>query len=369
MSKREKSINHEMVVLARESRGLTQKELAKRLNITQGALSRIEGGLLGIDDSTFKRMSTVLSYPSSFFVQKRPIFGVGLVEAFHRKRQGISIRTMDKVYSLIDIRTNEISRILRGVDIGEVDFPCFNLDDYDGSAAEIARLVRAKWRMPHGPVSHVTSIIERARGIIIPFNFETNRIDAISHWPPGLPPLFFVNKYVPADRMRFTLCHELGHIIMHQKLPTPDAEKEANTFAAEFLMPERDVRSYLTDLSIEKLASLKPYWKVAMSALLKRAVDLNIISVRHGRTLWMQMSKAGYKLREPMELDVPPEQPSLLKEVIGVYIGDMDYDASELAKMLNLFEDELHRIYLDKDDKTKLILKEAEDIIRDYTQG
>ena len=151
-------------------------------------------------------------------------------------------------------------------------------------------------------------------GIVIPFDFETNSIDAVSHWPPGVPPLFFVNKFIPTDRMRFTLCHELGHIIMHQKTPNPEIERQANEFASELLMPERDIRPYLVDISIDKLASLKPYWKVSMSALLKRSVDLNVITQRHGRTLWMQISQAGYKVREPIELDLPNESPTLLKK-------------------------------------------------------
>jgi Zn-dependent peptidase ImmA (M78 family)/DNA-binding XRE family transcriptional regulator len=364
MSNREEKINHEMVILARESRGFTQKGLANRLGITQGALSRIESGILGMEDSNLKKMSNVLGYPVSFFMQKRPIYGVGLVEVFHRKRQSIGIKTMDKVYSLIDIRTSEISRMLKGVDIGELDFPLFNLDDYDGSASEVARLVKAKWRVPHGPVNNVVYYFERARGIIIPFDFEISSIDAISHWLPGLPPLFFVNKYLPTDRMRFTLCHELGHIVMHQKSPTPEIEQQANEFAAEFLMPEKDIRPYLTDLSIEKLASLKPYWKVAMSALLKRAIDLNMITPRHGRTLWMQMSKSGYKVREPMELNLEPEIPTLLKEIINTYIDDMHYNLPELAKMVNLFENEVQDIYLGRNEQLRLILKEAEDILK-----
>ena len=301
-------------------------------------------------------------------MQQRPIYGVGLVEVFHRKRQSISIKTMDKVYSLIDIRTTEISRMLKGVDIGTLDFPHFDIDDYDGSAKEVARLVRAKWRIPHGPIQNVTSYFEHARGIIIPFDFETNSIDAISHWLPGLPPLFFVNKYLPTDRIRFSLCHELGHIVIHQQSPTPEIEKQANSFAAEFLMPQRDVTPYLVDLSIEKLASLKPYWKVSMSALLKRAVDLKVITQRHGRTLWMQLSKAGYKIREPMELDIQSEPPTLLKEILRTYIDDMGYNMPELAKLFNLFENEFQNIYLDKNDRSHLILKEAEDILRSHNE-
>lgn len=46
-----------------------------------------------------------------------------------------------------------------------------------------------------------------------------------------MPPLFFVNVTIPADRVRFSLAHEIGHIVMHQ-LPTDDMEREADRFAS-----------------------------------------------------------------------------------------------------------------------------------------
>ncbi len=363
MKKEEKQINHEMVILARESRGLTQKDLARKLSITQGALSRIEGGLRGMTSASLEKLSEVLGYPVSFFTQTRPVYGVGLVEVFHRKRQSVGMKTIGKIYSLIDIRTTELTRMLKDVSIDDFDFPQFNIEDYDGSAKEVARLVRARWRLPHGPIQNITLSLENAGGIVVPFDFETGKIDAISHWPPGLLPLFFVNKYITSDRMRLTLAHELGHIVMHRKQATPEIEQEANEFASEFLMPERDIRPYLHDLSIEKLASLKPYWRVSMAALLKRATDLGTITPRHGRTLWMQISKAGYKVREPIELDIPEETPTLLKEIVKVHIDDMGYSSQELSMKLNLFNKELQDIYFDNQTRVQLLIKEAEDIV------
>ena len=166
--------------------------------------------------------------------------------------------------------------------------------------------------------------------------------------------------------MRFTLAHELGHITMHQKSPNPEIERQANEFASEFLMPERDIKPYLIDISIDKLASLKPFWKVSMSALLKRAVDLQMVTPRHSRTLWMQLSSAGYKSREPSELDLPKEPPTLLKEIINTYVNDMGYKTKELATMLHLFENEIQDLYFDKFDNAEQLIKEAEDIIKKF---
>lgn len=368
MTEQEKPLNAEMVILARESRGFTQSEFAKRLGITQSNLSRIESGVRGVTRPGLVKLSEVSGYPVSFFMQKRPIYGPGLAEVFHRKRLTISIKTIHKINALIAIRSAEIVRLIEAVDMGEIDVPQFNLDDYDHSPSEIARLVRAKWRVPHGPIRNMASLLERAGAIIVPFDFGTTAIDAMSTCPPKSPPLFFVNKFAPSDRTRFNLAHELGHMVMHQKSPTPEVEAEAHEFAAEFLMPAKDIQYYLGDLSLDRLASLKPYWKVSMAALLKRSVDLNIITVRHGRTLWMQLNKAGYRMREPAALDLPAEEPQLLKQIVKAHLLDMGFSISELATKLRLTEAETLQTYVDQDMKMRSIIREAEDIIKGTTR-
>lgn len=369
---REKRINPEMVILARESRGLTQRELAERLSVSPGWLSRVEGGLRGVQDMKLRQLSEVLDYPVDFFVQKEPIYGLGITEVFHRKRRIVAEKTLNKIYSQINIRRMNLIKMLRGVEIGEINIRPIHMDEFDGNAKDVARLVRARWHLPHGPIQNLMKAFEDARGIVISMDFRTNTIDAISYWPPDTPPLFFVNVYSPSDRLRFTLCHELGHIIMHQDaMFTPDIEKQADEFASEFLMPEIEIRPYLTDLYLEKLATLKQFWKVSMAALLKRATDLGVITHRQSRTLWMQMGKAGYRTREPVELDLPVEKPSLEKEIVDTYIEDMGYTISELGKLLCLSTKEVMNDYIGseqrlRDKERRAIVGEAERIIKNH---
>jgi len=341
--------NPEMIILARESRGLTQKELAEKLNISPAQLSRIEVGLRTIQKEQLKMLSNVLNYPTDLFMQQHPVYGLGISEFYHRKHKDISEKLLNQIYAKIHLRLREIEKLINEVDIGEVDVRPIQIDDFDGNAAEVARLIRVDWRLPHGPIRNLVEIIENARGIVIPFDFGTNRIDAISHWNNnGMPPIFFINAYSPMDRLRFTLCHELGHVIMHRSID-PDMERQADEFAAEFLMPARDIKPYLVDISLAKLADLKRYWKVSMAALLKRATDLEVITPRKARSLWVELGKAGYRKREPVELDLPRESPSLLNEIIQAYTDDMEYSVSELALMLNLIDKETIEIYFDSE--------------------
>src|ERR1700730_1023199 len=112
-------------------------------------------------------------------------------------------------------------------------------EDYNGDVSVIAGLLRRSWGIPNGPVENLTTAIEAAGGVVLRRSFGTSKIDAMSKWAPGEPPLFFINSEIPADRCRYTLAHEIGHIVMHQ-VPTPDMEGEADRFAEEFLMPEKD---------------------------------------------------------------------------------------------------------------------------------
>lgn len=344
-----KQTNPEMIILARESRGLTQKELAEKLNISPAQLSRIEVGLRAIRKEQLNELSRVLNYRTTLFMRQEPIYGLGISEFYHRKRKDVSERLLNQIYARIHLRLREIEKLISEVDIGQVDIRPVQIDDFDGGAAEVARLIRVGWHLPRGPIASVVEAIENARGLVLPFDFGTNRIDAISHWNSnGMPPVFFVNAYSPMDRLRFTIAHELGHVILHQSID-PDMERQANEFASEFLMPARDIMPYLVDLSLAKLADLKRYWKVSMAALLKRAADLETITPRKARSLWVELGKAGYRKREPSELDLPRESPSLIDEIMQAYTDDMGYSVAELARMLDLTESETIEMYFERE--------------------
>jgi Zn-dependent peptidase ImmA (M78 family) len=158
-----------------------------------------------------------------------------------------------------------------------------------------------------------------------------------------MPPLFFVNRSAPPDRYRYTLAHEIGHIVMHA-MPSVAMEKEADQFAAEFLMPRREIRTHFArPFTLQKAAELKPHWKVAMSALIRRAHDLDMISDRYYRGLMTQMSRHGYRLHEPVALD--PEEPSIVQAVIDVHTNAHGYSIQELANLALLSVDDFNRYY------------------------
>jgi Zn-dependent peptidase ImmA (M78 family) len=118
---------------------------------------------------------------------------------------------------------------------------------------------------------------------------------------------------------------------MH-KSPTGDIEDEADRFASEFLMPSDEIAPQLDGLTIEKAARLKPYWRVSMAAIVRKAKDLRGITDRQYRTLYMKLGTLGYRTNEPIML--PGEEPTIVPQLLDVYRTNFGYSDDQIAQML-----------------------------------
>jgi Zn-dependent peptidase ImmA (M78 family)/DNA-binding XRE family transcriptional regulator len=349
------NFNKDMLRLARDSRGMSQVELASRAGLTQGFISKVEAGEKDISPEKLAAISTALGYPESFFCQPGEYQGVGLSLVFFRKRASTSVSQVRAIQAEVALRRLHLRVLLRSIDMKGTgrSFQFMDIDDYDGDAERVAQLVRASWTLPLGPIANLVAAIESAGGIVFKFSFGTKDIDAVSQWPDDLPPLFFINADAPADRVRFSLAHELGHVVMH-RAATEGMESEADRFAAEFLMPAKEIAPQLNHMSLDRAATLKPYWRVSMAALIRRARDLGRIDGARCSSLYRRLSQLGMRTREPSP--IAPEGPRLLDQVLQGYMEAHDYGPREAAGSLHVSEKEFADRYLQRDAKLRLTM-------------
>ena len=339
--------NPAMVTLARESRTLTQADLAAQLDITQGALSKIENGQLVPSHEVVAKMAAVLNYPESFFYQAGDYRNLPIT--FYRKRARVPSLTIKAVRARTQIMRMHVGALLRSADIPPLRVPFMDVREWRGDIGGIAAEVRTQWHLPPGPIASMMRSIEDAGIVVMRCDLGTTQVDALSTYEhDGLPPIIFVNPGAPGDRLRFSLAHELAHIILHHHLIVPseeDTETQADTFAAEFLMPRRDIRAHLpAKINIQSLAQLKTHWRVSIQALITRCRSLDRISERYARTLYAQMNKYGYLRAEPIPVAV--EEPALMRELIEFHEKDLAYGRQDLARLLHLHPSELRSLHL-----------------------
>lgn len=94
-----------------------------------------------------------------------------------------------------------------------------------------------------------------------------------------------------------------------------------------------------------------------MQAILYRAKDLGAISERQYEGLWRQISRAGYRKSEPVE--VPRERPGLLTEVVELHLDDLGYGVEDVSRLLHLNVAEFVRLYLQGSSKLRALPAQA----------
>jgi Zn-dependent peptidase ImmA (M78 family)/DNA-binding XRE family transcriptional regulator len=342
------TFNRDMLQVARAARGFTQGDLAERAGVTQALISKLENGLT-TDPSveTVQALCEALRLPPSFlYSNERPL---GLPPFHYRKRARLGAKVLGKIEAQINIRRIHLARLLKSYEKEPYrEFPSIDLAKNQWSPRDAAEHLRGYWMIPRGPIENLTEITERAGAIVVSFNFDTALMDALSFRAPGLPPLIFTNSSVPGDRYRFSLAHEIAHLILHNHPESDDEmEAQADEFAAELLMPAREIRPYLLKPSIGSLARVKGYWKVSIKSLIVQAHRLKLITPSQYIGLNVNYSKAGYA-RHGEPFPIPVEKPSALPEMIRHHLERLRYSIDELATLLMLSTEEVVEAYTER---------------------
>jgi Zn-dependent peptidase ImmA (M78 family)/DNA-binding XRE family transcriptional regulator len=339
-------INQRLIIVARESRGFTQYELAEKIEISPAHMSKMELGMVEIYDEYIDKLCDVLSYPKSFFYKEfEPISPI----LNHRRRKVVAQKLIAPIDAQINVYSMHISKIIQELGNKAMPMPCIDTEKF-GSPYNCAKELRKIWKLKEPVLDNLTKVIEEHGIIIVSFNFGNDRVDSRTVITPEGQAIIFVNKSLLGDRLRFSLAYELAHIIMHHcAIPSMDRDigNEANKFAAEFLMPEKDIRKDMKDgVTLDVLGKLKLKYKVSMQSLVYRADDLEIITDNQKRNLIQQFNQLKIRKREPQEYDIAKEQPNLLRNLLTQFKTKHKADAHKMAELLHISHAEFVQLYL-----------------------
>ncbi|KAA6327057.1 hypothetical protein EZS27_023921 [termite gut metagenome] len=336
------SLNFSMLETARLFRGYTQKEASVLLGISQGKLSKAEMGMQSFDENMLQTVVSVYDFPMEFFYDNHENSLDG--HFYFRRKLSISGKELAKLLA----KTKVFKRII-DILFMQVEIPDFRINLYntkDCTPEEIAKKIRYEMRIYKGKVPHLVNLLEYNGIIIFPFDFETDKMDGLSVITVMGNKVIFLNSRMPEDRKRFSLSHELGHLIMHfdsiSKYPEL-IEDEANSFASEFLLPKDEVINELSYLDFEHLGNLKKKWGVSMRSIVRRAKELNRINEQTYRNIQINFSKKGYSKKEPIFL--PIERPTLISDTIQLYKKELGYEDNDLQKLMKLNSSDFYRFF------------------------
>lgn len=331
--------------LARSAAGLSLRELSAKMRglVSAQSISKYERG------GAIPSSTVLLALVSALGVSVDYLFGgrdIVLDSIEYRKKSITSKRELARVEANVLHLLERYLTVEEVLDLPSLDWnkpreaqsPVRNQHELADLAA--ARL-RDYWKLGLDPIPCLVELLEENGIKVLSFHLESvDGLTASVHVPGGRKDhVVVVNDSIHGERQRFTLAHELGHLVMD----VPDdinKEKAANRFAGAFLMPEealwREVGKHRSSIGGKELFYLKKIFGVSVQAIVYRCMELEILSGPVCRRLFVKFGKLGWRSPPYEPHPLPPETPTRYKRLVYRALSENAISDSKAAELLDL---------------------------------
>ncbi len=314
---------------AREVRGITASALSNATNIPASAISNYERGRHNPPPERLDTLAKALHFKSDFFFRPlQPVAGDSQV-VFERSRASTTTAIRRRAEHQREWLREIVGFLGQYLDMPTADLPVFPRDLRwntltDDDIEELACETRRQWHLGDGPISNMTLLMENHGIVITHIRFGSPKLDAFSTWDvvDGRPYIVLGNDGQSACRVRFNVCHELAHLVLHQNVSSLEwkdrqifqkVERQAHRFASAFLAPASCIVDDLNNLTLNGLRQVKPKWKASIKMLIHRSHDLGMVGNEEVSRLYAYYNKRGWQHEEPYDSDWSVERPIMLR--------------------------------------------------------
>jgi Zn-dependent peptidase ImmA (M78 family)/transcriptional regulator with XRE-family HTH domain len=331
---------------ARLAAGLTLVALGEEVGVSHTAIQKYEKGLLTPSSSQLLKLAKACGIRTEYFFRTHSI---ELLQPEFRKLSTFGKTAQDalkiKVTELVEKRVE----LLGAFPVSPL--PAFapprGLPKHIGATDEIEAFsdeVRKAWQLGLNPIADLTDTLE-GQGLLVIVVDEDNPgfsgLAAKARTADGREyPLIAVSQRWPGDRQRFTLAHELGHLLLQGRLADGiDEEKACDRFAGAFLAPAVAVRQLLGShrhaLEWQELHVLKHEFGLSMGGWLHRAKQCGVISEAIHLSMVKRFSARGWRKNEPGDL-LAQEHPRLFDQLVYRALAEQYITEGKAAELLGI---------------------------------
>jgi Zn-dependent peptidase ImmA (M78 family)/DNA-binding XRE family transcriptional regulator len=331
---------------ARLAAGLTLDALGELVGVTHTAIQKYEKGTMTPPSSQLLKLARACGVRVEYFFRTHE---VELLEPEFRKLTTFGKTAQEalkiKVVDLIEKRVELLGFF--------PESPLLSFEPPAGLPQQIDTLdqietlsdqVRDAWKLGMNPIADLTDTLEGLGLLVIVVDEEHpgfSGLTATAQTGDGRSyPVVAVSSRWPGDRQRFTLAHELAHMLLAGRMaPGVNEEKACDRFAGAFLAPQFAVTQLLGQhrrgLEWQELYGLKHEFGLSMAGWLQRAKQCGVISDDVHLSMWKRFSAKGWRKNEPWD-PVPKEHPRLFEQLVYRALGECYVSESKAAELLGI---------------------------------
>lgn len=279
---------------ARKLKGLSQQDIADELQISKQMVSKYEKGTSMPSSSKLLKLSRLFGLKIDYFFNS---FKVNIGEVNFRKKSSFSMKKQNSLKEQIKINLENylwiedtlsidysFKNIIENISIN-------NISDIENAVLKL----RTEWNIGTDPIHNIIQLLEDKEIKVIELYDADEKFDGLATYVNDKYPVIVVNGNFPVERKRFTLLHELGHLLLN--LPNCEINEEenfCNKFASEFLLPRNIVINEFggkrKGITLTELISTQKKYGISIPAIIYRLVDAKILSKERQKQFYIKLN-------------------------------------------------------------------------------
>lgn len=337
--------------------GVSRKELANKLKLTEQSIGNYENESFSPEINTVIEMSKIFDVKSTFFFKKFPRNGIVPTQhvAFRSSERNIRKSVAQNVTQInfaaniieyceaaINFKANKLKSLVHQLNTTKKKAL---LSGKGWTIEDTAKYTRNSLKIDSN--KRLLYIVENAGAFVIEKEIDINA-DAYSVWTRNedgslrSPFIILGRRNKSAVRRIFDVAHELGHLLMHTNVDFENLENsefreyehEANEFASALLLPQEKIKEAFKTVRNparpDDYKLIKKDFLVSLATAEYRAYKLGLVSKEQNNRFFASMYRKHYKQIEPLDNDIPINRPEKIKALLKLL-----YERGDLGSIIS----------------------------------
>lgn len=324
---------------ARKALGLSLRDLGGEIGLSHAAIKKYEDNEIIPSSDILIKLARALHVKVEYFFRA---LNFTLDNIQYRVHADMPERHLDEITAKI------LDQIERRVELESL-FPSSPIHEFSlipkkvmgyNDIDVLANQIRKEWILGFEPLPNLIDIFEEHGIKVFEIdNQQYSKFDGLSARINNMPIIVIGNQW-SGDRQRFTLAHELGHLVLNGFYhPELDEEECCDRFAGAFLLPNQALITILGEhrnqIEPREFSLLKEEFGISMSMILHRAEDVGIISNALYRQLRSEFHERGWLKIEPGK-QYPKEKTYIFEQMIFRALAEEYIGESKAAELMNI---------------------------------
>lgn len=341
----------------REQFSYSLSELGDSIQKSKQAIHQYETGQIYPTSDTLFKLSEVFGKHPSFFYSTSGT-EIKLSDLNFRQEKHATEEVDIKV--LKDICLDYLKRLIeiKALVQEPIDFqnPIEDLPiKSERDIEKAAKSLRKKWKLGYSPISDVTKVVEDNGVAVIEVNVSEGFTGLSGFANENIPFMIVNSNCSEVTRKRFTLLHELGHLILQFSHTVSDGYRErlCDHFAGAVLLVDEvllnEIGRHRKTITLEELRRIKLKYGASVEAIMIRAHKIELIS-QETLNLWLQQRNviisSGFNTTSGQFSAT--EKPCEFNKLVQRGLSEQRITKGKAAELINIPESELKIEFNDK---------------------